>query len=229
MMCDNSNSSPRFNEHKVPVYSNKSLLGNWYEDRLQYRKYRYRHGTTYTQDYIPRVPPLSEDSSKNAIQSAGLPKAMLFGQREDAYTNNFSTTYDLSYNHFVKKAKTHPTERHWVCRDNIWLPEKDFTKDYGNITRYGIFEYKTSLWEQERNPSHNQEEKSEYQESYECVPKMKPVKRFATPLKNSSLMNPSNIYYHTLTLRDMHLCTVTPNEEVVVIPRKHRDNPITWE
>ncbi|XP_022917487.1 cilia- and flagella-associated protein 107-like [Onthophagus taurus] len=226
-MCSKSKSSERFQLEKYsPPFSNKTLIGKWVEERSRYKKARYRHYTTYNRDYTPQPP--SKIDIDNTDKKNGIGPRLLIDINGDQFTKNFSTTYDLSYNHYPKLKRICNLERNWKVLQNKWVPEDDYTINFGSVTEYGLKAYKERLWEEQK--SGKVCNITTYADHY--LPpddEARRFKRWGIPVKNSSLMHQSNLDTLLLKLRDQPSFYVTPNEELVIVPREKRCNPITWE
>lgn len=98
--------SSRLKYNEPSYYSNGVLLGNWVEEKVsRYKKSQYNHISLYGQDYNPKRSNTKETSdmrNDSRIKSE-------FGDNispprntdeNPNYFDNFSTTYDLSYQYF---------------------------------------------------------------------------------------------------------------------------------
>ncbi|KAI4461354.1 hypothetical protein MML48_5g00019629 [Holotrichia oblita] len=217
-------------EYECPSpYNNKVYVGNWFEDRCQYHKETHNHISCYMADYVPK--PSSKDEPEvmwDAIFTGeGCGARILFDHDGDHYMHNMSTTNDLTYNHIPTWYKDYQ-KRHWRFRMDRWEPEQDYARNYGNITKYGITEYKKYLWDKAKQDPRTTAT-TNYQDSF-LPPKLEDMKfrRWGIPRSNSSILNKVTLDTLSLKLRDIPINCAPPNEELVVVPREPRCNPITW-
>lgn len=75
----------------------------------------------------------------------GIDPRVIHFQEGEKYSENFSTLYDLSYNHFPK-CMYGPNKTEWRFRMGRHEPEPDMALNYGNITNFGLKEYKKEIW-----------------------------------------------------------------------------------
>ncbi|GJQ71478.1 putative protein C1orf158 homolog [Trypoxylus dichotomus] len=211
-------------------YDNRVYIGNWFEDRCVYHKEKHTHISTYMADYVPKPSSKYEPEVMwDAIfMDEGCGARLLFDHDGDHYMNNMSTTTDLSYNHFPKRYKDNH-KRYWRFRMNRWEPIQDFTQNYGNITSYGIAEYKKYLWDTAKQDPRTTAT-TNYQDSY-LPTKIDDFKfrRWGIPKSNSSILNKVTADTLSLNLRNIPINCIPSNEKLVVVPREPRCDPIIWK
>ncbi|KAH0821746.1 hypothetical protein GEV33_001045 [Tenebrio molitor] len=187
--------------------------------------------TTYTDSYGPKPfsridPAVKWDQKLDAEESNFVSQV---GRNElPNYFENFASTYDLSYNHFPKCFPS-CIPRVLNFRMEIRQPTEEYIYPFGNLTKYGLLDYKKEQWGCEiQEPRRNYS--THYNDTF-VAPNTKDYtfKRFAIPAANSSLMHNANAQSLTLKLRDSLMCNVTPAYDLVQVPRPITWNPITWE
>lgn len=211
-------------------YSTKTLIGNWYEEKSAYQRYKQDLISTYNDVYTPKPHSTVNPSVlwKEKLLYEGLSARIVYDHEFPKYLDNLSTTYDLSYNHFPHCMEG-PIKRKFRSKFLRYEPDQDYTLNYGNITKCGLQDYKNFEW---RNETLDPRKTllSVYTESY-VAPKREDLvtERASLPISNSSLMDPTNIKLSQLQLRNSILLSVPPNANLVQVPRATRCNPITWE
>ncbi|XP_011300315.1 uncharacterized protein [Fopius arisanus] len=130
-----------------PRYCSKVLHGNWFEDRAVIKSLPDNWGSSYNDLFRPyskenlEIALENRESAKKLKnRSKGVGHDELLGHHGDAYHNNFSTVYDLSYRVLPKGLKG-PPERNYNARKLTYLPENDLANNYGNQYGYGYKEY----------------------------------------------------------------------------------------
>ncbi|XP_068897447.1 uncharacterized protein [Tenebrio molitor] len=226
----------RIEYDKPNRYCDKVLVGSWVTDRINSSPVQtedYPKSSTYADSYdrkpLSRIDPSvvwdqklnSEESNCNFISQI---------RRNDLpnYFENFTSTYDLSYNHFPKCFKGH-INRTLRFRQGYHEPTEDYIPSFGNMTNYGLIDDKKQQWECEvQDPRKNNS--THYKDTF-MAPDAKDYafRRFATPKANSSVLNTVTLESTCLKLRDRPVFGVTPAFSLVQVPRPSTWNPITWE
>ncbi|XP_045474709.1 uncharacterized protein LOC123680716 [Harmonia axyridis] len=217
-------------------YSINTQVGNWFEERLTYKKNTFKHSSTNSNYFNPkpysRVPPDFIWSEK--IKAEGVDPIVHSKYGCLDYPNffeNFSSTYDLSYNHYPQWYKNRGIiERKLRFRTLQYEPLDDYIDSFDNITRRGFVEKKKEDWCYDKwgpffpKKSHNQEVyKPPSQNDYKFV-------RHAPPKCNSSRFYYANINADGQRWRDgVPAYSVVPNFDMVQVPQEPRCDPITWE
>ncbi|KAL3268428.1 hypothetical protein HHI36_007539 [Cryptolaemus montrouzieri] len=88
-------------------YNPSTVVGNWFEERLAYKKNRFKHTTSYLSQFFPK--PYSR-VSPNVVWSEKFKSDLanpIVHSKDGCwdYPNffeNFASTYDLSFNHYPK-------------------------------------------------------------------------------------------------------------------------------
>nr|CAI5842958.1 unnamed protein product [Callosobruchus analis] len=127
-------------------YTNpKILIGNWFEEQCAYKKNRYTHSSEYQNEY--RTKPLTT-YPKSIIWDAKLRSDYnvcpdKHSDEDPSFFNNFSTTYDLSYNHLPQFYRRLMKD---VPNENAPSKEMELIESYGNLTNYGLVNEKKYEW-----------------------------------------------------------------------------------
>ncbi|XP_057326777.1 uncharacterized protein LOC130668478 [Microplitis mediator] len=154
-----------------PKYSPKVFEGNWFEERIKStpttQKDQSNLNTSTQNDSKSRVKKSTRQAFEIARENKERNKGsgnLLFDQEDNSYLNNFTTSYDLTYR-VIPQGLDGPRLRSYNGRINKWLPEQDLTKNFGNLTGYGMTEYLRAL-EQELNYEGNDKPRTHYQCDY---------------------------------------------------------------
>ncbi|XP_075969935.1 cilia- and flagella-associated protein 107-like [Anticarsia gemmatalis] len=122
-----------------PLYSNRVLLGNWVEERIECP----RAGTFYFPpkeviDYEKLKPESRQpDFRINKLNSTqGNIQSVIRHDSHDACAN-YATTNDLVYNH-MPKPLCGPVQRYYKKAQHQWYPQPDLMKCFGNATEWGL-------------------------------------------------------------------------------------------
>ncbi|XP_015839043.1 uncharacterized protein LOC103314319 isoform X1 [Tribolium castaneum] len=215
------------------TYSNKVLIGPWVYDRLnaQYSPPEHKdHVTTYRDHFQPKQNSGSDltavwDQKLKSEDSNFIPQT----GRSDFpnYFDNFSSIYDLSFNHFPKCLDGRLARKRQ--RNGHCIPLEEYLPTFGNMTQFGLVESKQEQWKCEtQDPRRNKV--THYSDHY-AAPELSAYKfkRFAIPLANSSIMDATNLTTMALNLRNRPTFKVVPPQDLVPVPRPPHLNPITWE
>ncbi|RZC39214.1 uncharacterized protein BDFB_005326, partial [Asbolus verrucosus] len=216
------------------IYSSKVLVGPWVNERAEaaFVPEVYKHSISTYRDSYGAKPPSGNDPSIIWDQKLNAEESNFVSQigRNDFpnYFENFSSTYDLSYNHFPKCYRGY-IPRTLRFRLGRFEPDDHYILTFGNLTKYGLLDYKKEQWACERQDP-RQTYSTNYRDAF-TSPEMNDYKfqRFAIPLQNSSRMDEVNVLMFNLKLRDRSICNVPANYNLVTVPVKKTCNPITWE
>ncbi|KAL3268427.1 hypothetical protein HHI36_007539 [Cryptolaemus montrouzieri] len=217
-------------------YNPSTVVGNWFEERLAYKKNRFKHTTSYLSQFFPK--PYSR-VSPNVVWSEKFKSDLanpIVHSKDGCwdYPNffeNFASTYDLSFNHYPKWYNNiGHIDRKLRFRMSRFEPMEDYIDSFHNITRHGLLETKKEEWCLDKSGphttqrTHNQDVyKKPSQEDYKFT-------RHAPPKSNSSKLYESNKNAFYQTLRDgVPAYGVVPNFDLVQVPHQSRCDPITWE
>lgn len=131
---------------REPLYNTRVLVDNWFEDRRQYKSLcsRCTGDTIYQTEFQPkcRVDTSSFPPTiyKKRLNQDGEGWSLIRNSEDYCdYLQNYTTTYDLTYNWEVRRAGLKPKpKRTWkLIMDALWVPENDRTKAFGNLTQLG--------------------------------------------------------------------------------------------
>ncbi|KAL7297845.1 hypothetical protein TKK_0008876 [Trichogramma kaykai] len=128
-------------------YNAGVLVGNWFYRRAPYNPppddWKTVYDTTYT---CKRNCDLENDwllQQKNKLKGDhGIGKDFLIQHHANDFQKNFTTTNDLYYR-VIPAERCGPRRRKYSSRKNLWLPEIDLTKCFGNLTEFGLVEVET--------------------------------------------------------------------------------------
>ncbi|XP_063974519.1 uncharacterized protein LOC135161139 isoform X2 [Diachasmimorpha longicaudata] len=77
---------------------------------------------------------------RRSSKTGGVTREELLEHHGDAYHNNFSTAYDLSYRVLPRGLSGPPLRKYNACK-RTYVPEQDLAKNFGNQYGYGYKEY----------------------------------------------------------------------------------------
>ncbi|XP_063974518.1 cilia- and flagella-associated protein 107-like isoform X1 [Diachasmimorpha longicaudata] len=130
-----------------PRYCSKVLHGNWFEERAQYKAPPDEWVSSYNVLFKPYssenfnvTSETREAAKKLKDRSKGVTREELLEHHGDAYHNNFSTAYDLSYRVLPRGLSGPPLRKYNACK-RTYVPEQDLAKNFGNQYGYGYKEY----------------------------------------------------------------------------------------
>ncbi|XP_030753983.1 uncharacterized protein LOC115880827 [Sitophilus oryzae] len=143
----------RLSYERPTYYSQNVLVGNWFEESVgKYTKKQCRHNTSYETDYIPKCPVDKEfnDTFRSDIQiksefgdNISPPKNTSQSQN---YFDNYTTTYDLSYQYFPEWIQGTLTRKMRVALLKH-EPTEEYLNSYGNLSiRSDMSKNKTHEW-----------------------------------------------------------------------------------
>ncbi|KAJ9588231.1 hypothetical protein L9F63_018395 [Diploptera punctata] len=161
------------------------LVGNWFEERSRYLQPILERKSTYDTDYVRPYPTLDPNPlADNINKNHGIGPEIQIEHGGTDYYNNYSTSYDLHYQHCPKRLSG-PQQRIFNSQRKIYEPEQDYTVNYGNASNYGISEEKKQQWYDEL--FNWKIFSTEYRDAYPTHDnKDRIVKRIAVPRKFSS-------------------------------------------
>ncbi|KAK9890657.1 hypothetical protein WA026_012015 [Henosepilachna vigintioctopunctata] len=226
----------QYHRHQELSYSPSTVVGNWFEERLTYKKDRFNHTASYPHHFPPK--PYSRVSPDfvwtERFKSEGVNPIVHSKYGCWDYPNffeNFSTTYDLSYNHYPRWYKDiGHIERKLNSHTMQYEPEDDYIHSFHNITRRGLVEKKKEAWHLEKLNSRTTP--GTHSQDIFTPPSQDDYKftRHAPPRCNSSKLYPVNKNASYQKWRDgISPYTVVPNFDLLEVPRPPRCDPITWE
>ncbi|XP_041377917.1 uncharacterized protein C1orf158 homolog [Gigantopelta aegis] len=183
-----------------PKYSPNVLVGNWVEDRSKYSGKKYKHESTYKQDYTYseyRKPDTILRRSV-ALRNNGLGLRFLLHHHDgNKLTSNLVTNYDEVYNGRWKENTQVPKLRKWDSHKLKFLPERsDFPLLHGP-TNFGLLPQMKIRWEKQIAAEKAGDYTSTYAffyKPYKIIPKM----RCANPKDGSSTLHHYNNTYYNL-------------------------------
>ncbi|GLV32477.1 hypothetical protein CBL_00813 [Carabus blaptoides fortunei] len=198
------------------------LIGNnWYEEKLKYVKDRYKHDSTYSREFYEKerssVP--SEILWNHKIRGEGAGLQCVMDYEKEKYLENFSTTYDVSYNVLPKEQHNIKLKK-YNARLQHYIPQQDLTKNFGNVTGYGLKGRKTCQWQYEQNTDPSSWI-SETHDNYKLLSSENyKTKRRAIPRAFSSILCETNLRNVHLPFRNTQI-SVVPDIPLKVQPRTY--------
>ncbi|KAG7207267.1 hypothetical protein KM043_008942 [Ampulex compressa] len=139
---------PKISEDR---YGPKTLEGNWLERRAVYFSPLDDWKTLYSMDYKAHSNDTWKDYRsamwENKLHYQELSRRNFRELRSDAYLNNMTTTYDLSYK-ILPRHLDKNSIKFYNARKLKWIPEQDLTLNYGNLTEFGLKKALVSWWYQ---------------------------------------------------------------------------------
>ncbi|XP_018572829.1 uncharacterized protein LOC108912145 [Anoplophora glabripennis] len=187
---------------KPICFSSKVLVGNWVEDRSTYKKNDFKHKSIYSDEFVPKS--FDTDNLKflwdqKIIAEGHGTISSKTSNEPSSFFDNYSTTYDLSYK-FFPSWYTAPIFRNLRFRLGTHEPLEEYLKSYGNLSNYGLSEYKEHVWKCEK-----QDPRTTATTSYE-----------------DSFLSPERSDYTY-----SHWCRITPKKDNH--PSLSKFNIITWK
>ncbi|KAI4887149.1 hypothetical protein NFI96_020651 [Prochilodus magdalenae] len=123
-----------------PRYSNKVLIGNWAEEKLQFTRECKTANSTNRLDFRPQ-PEHRPDVvvRRHALRrSEGLPPRLLLFHHETPKSHYLVSLYDESYGR--QRSSDLPGLRTWHSDKMGWIPERSDHPTQGPPTNYGLLE-----------------------------------------------------------------------------------------
>ncbi|XP_076863821.1 cilia- and flagella-associated protein 107 isoform X2 [Brachyhypopomus gauderio] len=106
------------------TYSNKVLVGNWAEERLQFTRECKPLNTTHRQDFRPQSEHKPDVIVRRTAlrRSEGLPSKILLSHHDTPTSHYLLSLYDESYG---RRVPAHlPAHRTWHSDKLAWVPER---------------------------------------------------------------------------------------------------------
>ncbi|CAH1374856.1 unnamed protein product [Tenebrio molitor] len=139
------------------MYSNKTLIGNWFADRgntLAPTVLAEIPSIVYPEVYnckaFPEIPSDDELIELLDFDVDKQPKKVVFLRKDVPevanFFDNFSSSYDLSYNYFPKCYKRN-IPRLLECGQEFHQPSSEYLPNFGNITKSGVMDDKMREWD----------------------------------------------------------------------------------
>ncbi|XP_045474378.1 uncharacterized protein LOC123680492 [Harmonia axyridis] len=158
MIMDEDKSPPRgikYSHENENKFSVRTLQGNWSEERSRYCFPKEKNDSIYHMEYVPK----SVESGANTlfdIASAGHAGVDAIVHPKtgcDDHPNffeNFTSTTDLSYNHFPKWCKDEvQIKRNYRGIYDNYYPMEEYLEPFHNLTNFGLVEHKRDSWSKE--------------------------------------------------------------------------------
>ncbi|XP_036415810.1 uncharacterized protein C1orf158 homolog [Colossoma macropomum] len=123
-----------------PKFSNKVLIGNWVEEKLQFTRESKTANSTNRLDFRPH-PEHKPDVivRRHALRrSEGLPPRLLLFHHDTAKSHNLVSLYDESYGR--QRSSDLPALRTWHSDKMGWIPERSDHPIQGPPTNWGLLE-----------------------------------------------------------------------------------------
>lgn len=223
-------------QYPISRYSPYTLNENWIEDRSQYKRSEYKHTSKYHDDFTPKTNPYPDKSEfwDSKFLNMGC-NPIVFSkigyENHPNYFENFTTTKDLSYNHFPKWCGKNIIERKYRAGKQQFLPTEEYLPPFHNLSNYGLMDYKKKQWcEAISDP--RKTDLSLYKESYPKpdISYYKFPRWSKAPKSTSVSFIKLNDIKTQLRLRNMDPRPIiaTPDDPIPYTKPKER-NVITWE
>ncbi|XP_056157130.1 cilia- and flagella-associated protein 107 [Lampris incognitus] len=145
-------------------YSNKVLVGNWLDERLQFTREPTTANSTSRVDYRPHWDFKPDVSVRRATfrRAEGLPSKLIFGHHDTPSSHYLVSLYDESFGHRHNCAL--PPLRTWHPCSRAWQPERSDYQIPAPPTNFGLLESKKHCLEKEQShPPPISVYRSEYQ------------------------------------------------------------------
>ncbi|XP_006642078.1 cilia- and flagella-associated protein 107 isoform X1 [Lepisosteus oculatus] len=191
-------------------YSNKVLIGNWVEERLQFTKQPHAASSSQRSDYLPHRDSRPDATVRRAAlrRGEGLPQKLLLSHHNPPRSHYLVSLYDEVYNR--RGNSTLPPLRSWNGDKLAWVPERTDHPAQAPPTNFGLLESQLPRWDREGAPLLLQ---SVYRNSYPHHPITAfTLPRFASaPRQFSSHLHPTNKTNKDLNLKDRPCLLVPEN------------------
>ncbi|XP_030634545.1 cilia- and flagella-associated protein 107 [Chanos chanos] len=121
-------------------YSNKVLIGNWMEEKLQFTRQSRTANSTHRLDYKPRTEHKPDVIVRREAlrKSEGLPARLLLSHHGTPRSHYLVTLYDEMYGR--RNSTILPTLRSWNSDKLAWVPEKSDHPVKVPPTNFGLLE-----------------------------------------------------------------------------------------
>jgi hypothetical protein len=209
------------------------LVGSWVNDRAQHtpdKLTKPQYTTSYKDNFGLKVvkhnpnivwDQIMKTEDSNFISDVG-------NKDSPNFLENFSSLYDLSYNHFPKCYKSNIPRIYRFLKD-YHEPLDDYLPSFGNVTKSGLVEQKREEWKYDQNNP-----RSTDPTSYRCQFQAPATtdydfKRFVHPLTNWNALGQVNLLsFEMLPKQRKHQGDFGPSTLVAAHKEKYC-NPITGE
>lgn len=186
-------------------YSNKTLIGNWCEERKLFQRGSHSNTSTHLSDYRLYVDHKPDVIIRRSalMRNEGMNKDHLFTHHGKTYSNNLISWYDEQYNKRMRDDKDRlPDLRKWDGHKLAWAPERSDYPIQGAPTNYGLHQTLKKRWEKELKAERKGHYKTDYGHSFTGHPNSAFPRRFASaPKYLSSHFNPISKLNKDLWLR----------------------------
>ncbi|XP_034760722.2 cilia- and flagella-associated protein 107-like [Acipenser ruthenus] len=186
-------------------YSNKVLIGNWVEERLQFTRKGQTGKTTNQLDYRP----YSETTRDVVVRTSalkreeGLPSRVLLAHHDTPNSDHLVSLYDEVYCRQGRNPALPPL-RSWKYDSLAWVPERSDHPLKGPATNFGLLQLRVPVWKRQHSPT---EQESLYRASYTQHPSS------AFSLRHCRLFS-SHLHTPNSVNKDLHLrnqtCRLVP-------------------
>ncbi|XP_056107363.1 cilia- and flagella-associated protein 107 [Rhinichthys klamathensis goyatoka] len=131
-------------------YSNKVLIGNWVEEKLQFARECKTANSTNRLDYTPHMlhRPDVAMRRKALHRSEGVPTRLLLSHHDVPSSHYLVSLYDESYGR--QASSSLPTLRSWHSDKLAWVPERSDHPVQGPPTKFGLAESWRAHMQQQR-------------------------------------------------------------------------------
>ncbi|KAI0224882.1 hypothetical protein LSAT2_024097 [Lamellibrachia satsuma] len=181
------------------------LIGNWYEDRLQFYLDKTRpRPSTYQVDFkqYGGCFPDCVLRREQRVRDEGLDKRF-FLYHHNGYKNELISWYDEHYNQRERPScQRFPVLRSWNGHKLGWRPEKNDHPIQGQPTRFGLLEKKQEQWQKTSDGTWLNNYGTSYTTSYLNPPPEARVQlRYANLRETSTKVNPVNLVHKNYVSR----------------------------
>ncbi|XP_066547252.1 cilia- and flagella-associated protein 107 [Amia ocellicauda] len=180
-------------------YSNKVLLGNWVEERLQFNRQHQTASSSHRLDYRPHRDSRPDTIMRSAAirRAEGLPQKLILSHHSPPHSHYLVSLYDEVYNR--KGNCTLPPLRSWDGDKLAWVPERTDHPVQDPPTNFGLLQSRLSRWNRQEAPFRLQ---SVYRTSFPHHPSAAfSQPRFATARRQLS----SHLHIHNRVNKDLDL------------------------
>lgn len=186
-------------------YSNKTLIGNWCEERKQFRRGTHSNTSTHLTDYRLYEGHKPDILTRRAalMRNEGMKKQHLFTHHGKTYSNNLISWYDEQFNNRPREEGDRlPDLRQWDGHKLAWAPERSDYPMQGRPTNFGLHDKMKRKWIRELKAERRGHYHTDYGLAYSGHPPSAFPKRFASAPKHlSSHFNPISKLNKDLWLR----------------------------
>ncbi|XP_065061350.1 cilia- and flagella-associated protein 107-like [Rhopilema esculentum] len=191
-------------------YNNRVLIGNWNEERREFRRGNWKSNSTHRTDFTNyrHFVPDNKNRQYAILKNEGLDKKLLFSHSGayKNYSSNMISWYDQQFNGREQRESSLPMLRAWDGRTLAWAPERSDHPLQGTPTNFGLLAKKQARLVENSNSV--PEYQTTYEGSYKSLPGDSFVKHhFSTPRHLSSHFSPHIKINKDLHLRSATICT----------------------